>query len=86
MDGPLLPLPPPPACLDLDADDRCADYAADGQCADNPGYMSHRCAAMCNACVDGHGVKEDPVVAAFVAPADAGGGAGCGDDNYQCLA
>jgi hypothetical protein len=47
--------------------------------------MSHRCAATCDACADGRGVEEDPVVVAFVAPADAGGGAGCGDDNYQCL-
>lgn len=74
----------PPTCIDSDEDDKCADYAAENACMDNPGYMTYKCAATCNACA-GPSV-ENTIVSAFVTTStNNGSGEQCSDDNYQCL-
>ncbi len=73
----------PPACVDIDEDDKCAIYAAENACADNPGYMTYKCAATCNTCAGPS--AEDAVVSAFATTSANGSGEQqCGDDNYQC--
>ena len=82
----------PPACIDSDEDDKCAYYASnENACVDNPGYMTYKCAATCNACAQGPSLENNAVVSAFVTTtttsANDGSGGGeppCGDDNYQC--
>jgi len=63
------------ACLDKD--DKCAAYVEEGACKDNPGYMTHNCAASCKTC---DAVLESTKAAEFDALARP-----CKDDNYQCL-
>ena len=73
----------PPACVDIDEDDKCAIYAAENACADNPGYMAHKCAATCDAC-DGPSAEDAVVISALASAYGGGDGGPCGDDNYQC--
>ena len=73
----------PPACVDIDEDDKCAIYAAENACADNPGYMTHKCAATCDAC-DGPSAEDAVEISAFTSAYGGGDGGPCGDDNYQC--